>query len=746
MLRLPLLAAKMLLPSTAAARTARLADSFSTRSAENTLIRRLRLIVAALAISAALVQPAFAQDRTTLPELEDLIPDSAIDNPQDWAKQGVKPDTAPPQSPQPDVQPDTPLADMPLVTVPWPDQLQLPKLAPITPEPDIQFAEPEAPLPRIDKGDEVRLSSELTLVFPSAAAQFPERDKFVSRFKQLSTIEHYDDGGSAARLAAQARQDEALLERMLRVYGYYDALVMRNVSGGDDGQAKTTEPSVRFDILPGKQYAVGAIDLGDLASAGPDFPMLRAAFEIQSGDPLLQDKIDTERADLDTTLGETGYPFAAIQDPSLLIDHARERGDLTMKVTPGGKYRFGTITSNLPDFLSGKHLAEIARFDPGDLYQRSLQLDLRQAIQATGLVATSKLTPVAVTPPANGEPGTVDIAVEMTKAKLRTIIASLGYGTGEGFKAEGSWEHRNLFPPEGALKVRAIAGTQEQLFGVTFRRNNFHGRDKVLTLDAYASTLDYAAYDARTASLVGSFERLSTLLYQKKFSWSGGFELTATAERQADASGHFGPRQAYFIGALPLYAQFDMSDNLLNPTKGFRISTHLSPETSRTNSVQSFYLRAQGDASYYLSASQKIVLAARVRVASIPGAPLSAIAPSRRLYAGGGGSVRGFGYQTIGPRDNQGDPTGGRSLVEMSAEARIQTPWLAGALGIVPFVDAGAVGSGPTPSFNEIKVGAGLGVRYFTAFGPVRVDVGVPLNPGPGDGKVGVYVALGQAF
>jgi translocation and assembly module TamA len=705
----------------------------------------LRRLVAALTVSAILAQPVAAQDRTTLPELEDLIPDSAVDNPEDWAKKGVPPEQAQPaENPQP--QPDTLLADMPQVTVPWPDQLQLPQLAPLAPDPTIQFAEPEAPLPQLREGEEVRVSSELLLVFPTDAAQFPERDDFVHRFKQLSTIEHYKDNGSAARLAAQARQDETLLERMLRVYGYYDALVMRNVSGGDAGQAAATQPSVRFDILPGKQYRVGAIDLGRLAEAGPDYQLLRGSFEIQSGDPLLQDKIDAERADLDTALGEHGYPFAAIQDPSLLIDHAREEGDLTMPVTPGGKYNFGKVTSNLPKFLSGKHLATIARFKPGDLYQRSLELDLREAIQATGLVATSKLTPVEVTPPANGEPGTVDIAVEMTKAKLRTILGQIGYDTGEGFKAEASWEHRNLFPPEGSLKVRGIAGTREQLAGVTFRRNNFHGRDKVLTVDAFASTIDYDAYDARTVSLVGSLERLSTLLYQKKFSWSLGLELTATGERQKDANGNFGPRQTYFIGAIPLYGQFDTSDDLLNPTKGYRISAHLSPETSRTNKDQSFYLRAQGDASYYLPAGKKVVLAARVRVASIPGAPLSAIAPSRRLYAGGGSSVRGYGYQSIGPHDAQGDPTGGRSLVELSAEARIQTPWLGGALGLVPFVDAGTVGSGPTPSFNEIKIGAGVGVRYNTSFGPLRLDVGVPLNPGPGDGPVGVYVALGQAF
>jgi translocation and assembly module TamA len=322
----------------------------------------------------------------------------------------------------------------------------------------------------------------------------------------------------------------------------------------------------------------------------------------------------------------------------------------------------------------------------------------------------------------------------------------VGYGTGEGFKLQGSWEHRNLFPPEGMLRVRGIAGTSEQLFGVTFRKNNFHGRDKILTLDAFASTIDYDAYDARTVSLVGTYERVSTLLFQKPFSYSIGLEAVATGERERDANGDLGPRQTFFIGAIPGYAQLDTTDDLLDPTRGWRLGARVSPEISRSEGAQSFYVRAQVDGSYYRSIGEKLVLAGRVRFASIPGAPLSAIAPSRRLYAGGGGSVRGYAYRGIGPRNSEGDPAGGRSLTEFSLEARIRTGMFGGALGIVPFIDAGTVGDDPTPGFDEIKFGAGVGVRYYTGFGPLRLDVAMPLNPGPNDPKIGVYVALGQSF
>jgi translocation and assembly module TamA len=229
-------------------------------------------------------------------------------------------------------------------------------------------------------------------------------------------------------------------------------------------------------------------------------------------------------------------------------------------------------------------------------------------------------------------------------------------------------------------------------------------------------------------------------------SWSVGLEAVATDERNRVIGGIPRPRQTYFVGALPLYAMLDQSDNLLDPKKGFRAGLRLSPETSRSQGVQSYYLRGQFDGSYYQPINDRIVAAGRVRFASIPGADLSRIAPSRRLYAGGAGSIRGFGYQAVGPKNDFLEPVGGRSLVELSAEARIGTKFFDGALSVVPFIDAAAVSIDPVPDFRFIKVGAGIGIRYNTGFGPLRFDVATPINPDEGDGPVAVYVSLGQAF
>ena len=704
--------------------------------------------------------PAYAKDSLGSQELEGLIPDAAVERPEDWAQQqatdqgqGEADTTTPALVPNTAVlDPDSPLAGLPQFQTEWSNDLQLEAIEGIDPLAEGETGNTFANLPQLKQQETpeinlVEINRKLVLGFPIDAADFPEQPDFISRFRALSTIEGLGNSEqNIAQLSARAREDEELLQRLMRNYGYYNAQIIRGVGTAQRGDdTADTRTRVRFDIIPGERYDFGTIILGTLSSA-PDAEGLRAAFEIVQGDPLNSDKLVEEQRDLDAVLGENGYPFAEIADPELLVDHSREEGDLTMPVTPGGKYVFGQLNSSDPAFLSSKQLARIARFDPGDTYRRSLELDLRRAIVATGLVSTVAITPRELTPPTETEPGEITLDVDLQKAKLRTIAGAIGYGSEDGVKLEASWEHRNLFPPEGSLKVRGIVGTQEQLFGVSFKKNNFKKRDQVLFLDAYASDIESEAVAARSVALRSSFERVSNLLFQRPFSWSVGSEVLLTDERNRVTDGVERPRETFVIAGLFGSATLDASDSLLDPTEGFRVTGYLAPEVSRSNGTEVFYLRGQADASYYQPVGSGTVLATRGRFATIQGADTFQIAPSRRLYAGGGSSVRGYGYQAVGPRDEFDDPTGGRSLVEFSLEARIDTGLMDGAVQIVPFVDAGSVSFDSTPDFRSIKFGAGLGLRYKTGFGPIRVDVGVPLNPDPDDSPVAVYVSLGQAF
>ncbi|MDE2595857.1 MAG: BamA/TamA family outer membrane protein [Sphingomonadales bacterium] len=735
----------------AAARTASPAGRSNTSCSIEAASRPLaRILAAALLLFSA---PLHAQQRQTDPELEALIPDAAVAAPEDWAKASP---TAPAPGEAAEPVPTSPLAEMPEITLPWPDeQFAMPALAALPPDPDLAEAltgqgdAPAAAAPVDLPGDVTKLNPQLALVFPTDLAAFPERHDFDSRFRSLSALVTLKGEGddNLAQIAVRARADRDLLVRLLRIYGYYDGEVTQTIGGIEPGQERATaRVNVRFDVVPGPRFGFGEIDLGDLRQTGEDYPLLRKHFGLMPGQPVHSDAIVAARDRLDLALGENGYTFGKVGEPDLLIDHLRAQGDLTVPVTPGGKYRYGPITSDQPRFLSGDHLSDIARFDAGDPYKRSEVDDLRRAILATGLVSAVTVTPRETRAPAAGQPGEVALDVTLAKAPLRTVAGALGYDSGDGFRVEASWEHRNLFPPEGLVRVRGIAGTKEQLIGATFRRNNFKGRDQVLTVDLYADTVNRTAYSARTVALTATFEKLTTLIFQKPWVWSAGFELLASNERERVVQGASNSRLTYLIAALPLRAAYDGSDDLLDPTRGFRAALRVSPELSRDAGQQHSYARILADASAYYPIGRKAVIAGRVRVGTIPGSAIANIAPSRRFYAGGGGSVRGFGYQLIGPRDAAGEPSGGRSLTEFSLEARIKTGLFDGALSVVPFVDAGNVDERVQPSFRNMRYGAGIGVRYQTGFGPIRVDLGTPLNRRPGESRIGVYVALGQAF
>lgn len=691
-----------------------------------------------------------AQDAQVPPRLEDLIPDRAVEQPGQWATEGAAPSSS--EAEPADGEPVAPFGEL---DIPAPGSPEL-EFGRDAGEPASEVPGEAAPfagiaelqLPPAPEVESVRIDSGLELAFPIDRSAFPARDEFIYRFRELREAERIANGAENVALrAARIRADRELLERQLRVYGYYDARVSRSL----DAQAAAAEaaggtPVVQFVVLPGERYRFGAIDLGRL-DAAPDYPELRATFGISGGDPLLADRIVDRRNALATALGESGYPFARLADPQLLIDHERSEGDLTIAVEPGGKYAFGEVTSNRPDFLSAGHLARIARFEPGDLYQRSLEQDLRQAIQATGVVSSVSITPREISPPTERQPGELAMDVAIEQGKLRTIAGAIGYGSEDGVKVEASWEHRNLFPPEGALRIRGILGTREMLAGIGFRRNNFRGRDQLLTLDAYASDIRTEAVEARTVGLRGAFERHSNLLFQKPFSWQVGAEAILTDERNRVIGGVPRLPQEYLVGSIFGRATIDQSDSLLDPTRGFRVSVFLAPEISRSLGDDTTYLRGQLDASVYQPVGKGLTLAARGRFATIQGAATYQVAPSRRLYSGGGSSVRGYAYQAVGPRNDFGEPTGGRSQVEFSAEARIDTGLFGGAVQVVPFFDLGSVSIDPTPDFRFVNYGVGLGVRYKTGFGPIRVDLGTPLDRNPMfDSSFAVYVSLGQAF
>jgi len=624
------------------------------------------------------------------------------------------------QAPDPQgVDPSSPMAPLPDLGVAWPD----------LGTPDIVEGVPEMPAASSDLLEGDRRYS-VTL---AGTEGLP--DIVTQRFDALSALKKSDGKpANGAQINRRAKDDVDTLQVILRAAGYYDATIDSDVKPAGDRLAVT------LTVVPGKRFTFDEIRVTGLEPTDGNAPAFREEFGVKPTAPVDADAVVEGQVALREKLGREGFPFAKVADSDVVVDHATGTATLDLKVDPGTERRIGKIVvrGKNPPF-DAAHAQVIARFKAGELYNQTMIDDLRRALVATGLVSVVRIEPVAV--------GTdiVDIDTTLESAPARTVAGEIGYGTGEGFRIEASWQHRNLIRPEGGVTFRGVAGQREQSISSLLRIGNFRRRDVVLNGRFGFSRERLDAYDAETIELAANLERQTNLVWQKKWTYSLGFELLASRESDFVATLGRQQRRIFFIAALPATLAYDGSDDLLNPTRGFRLSGRLSPEASFQGSPFG-YARAQIDGSTYIPFGKSLVMAGRARFGFIAGAGQDRIAPSRLFYAGGGGSVRGFGFQALGPLNVLREPEGGRSLAEFSLEARVRLPFFGGNFGVVPFVDAGNVYVASYPKFTDLRVGAGLGFRYYSNFGPIRIDLGTPIGRRPGESPVAVYVSLGQAF
>ncbi len=618
-------------------------------------------------------------------------------------------------------------------------------IAPVAPE-DPQLAQPLTPLSSFDstplqtaadiKGDrapEIRYDMEVR-----GLAELNLDDEF----RSLSALrDGKGKASNATQVSARAREDEALVVRLMKSLGYYDATAVSTLQRTDQGEGQAGRLNVLLTATPGRLYRLSSITVKADPTTPPD--LVRSNLPLKVGDPIEAARIQGAEANVSLVLPQRGYPFVKLGDRDILLEDQGPEpvGAYTLPVDTGPRSSFGQLTTTGDKVFDLGHLNVFPRFEEGQLYDSRLTDDLRNALVATGL-----FNGVAVEPKRTGRmnpDGTeaIDLQVTQTKGPARTLSGEAGYSTGQGVRAQASFTHRNLFPPEGALIASVIAGTQEQGLSGTFRRSNAGRRDRTFQVIASASHQNYDAFDAFIGTVAFRWSYDSTPIWQKKFTYAFGGELTGTNESVYDFAAGERRRGTYGIAAIPGQVVFDQSNDLLNPTRGYRLKLNLSPETSVRGAVRP-YARTMVEGTFYYPLNDSLVIAGRARAGAIFGIERDDLAPSRRYYGGGGGSVRGYGFQRLGPFDPQGNPVGGRSLNEFALEARYRF----GNFGIVPFVDAGNSYESTLPTGKDLRFGAGIGGRFYTNFGPLRVDVATPLNPRPGDGKVALYISIGQAF
>lgn len=534
-----------------------------------------------------------------------------------------------------------------------------------------------------------------------------------------------EKGGDAVpphQLRYRLGQDEERLQAMLGALGYYDAKLA--------GSIKNNAVTLQVETGPLFKLAVPKIDwVGE--GARPNLPDL-APLGFVAGAPAASETVLAARGAVESAMADAGFHAAAFSCEDMVVNHQTKQLEVHWCLKPGPRHVLSAVEIRDLETVEPDYAAKISQQDKGAPVTPKMRADIAQDLTSTGLFES-----VAVRQEVeqqNGEAKT-KVVVQVVERPHRTFSAGVRYNTSEGAGVSLGWQHRNLFGRAEKLAVETKLAQEEQSAGVTFTKPAFYHRNRTLRLGANYIVETTDAYEIETIGVTGDLDQKIS----DKWSATIGAALDTTLEQLP------GGDKRFSLATLRAGAVYDVRDSVLNPTRGFRVATSLAPSFGVIDTQGQFLTsKLSGSVYFPIELGRTHVFAARAALASIVGGSLIEIPSDRLLYAGGGGSVRGFAYQSVGPVDGMGAPAGGRSLLEGALELR--SP-ITDDIGLVVFVDTGLVGPARLPQTDDrLEVGAGLGVRYKTPAGPLRLDVGVPVTRRPNDDPFQIYVSIGQAF
>jgi len=539
-----------------------------------------------------------------------------------------------------------------------------------------------------------------------------------------------DPPPSRAGLRRRAEDDMERFGTAARSLGFYDATFAYAIQPAEQPDAL---PVAVVSVEPGQLYRIAGIEIRSVDDSSPAIgvELSRKRLGLEIGAPARAGDVVTAEAAVLRMLHERGHPLATIGKRTVLIDRDTKGMSVTFRVDSGPVARFGRVAVSGSSSVDENYALRRLPWRYGETADVRLIERGRRQLAATGVYET-----VGVRfGDAVAADGLIPVQVTLTERPPRSIGAGVSASTSEGLGTNAFWTHRNLFGGAERLDVNGRVSQVESSLTSDLRLPDilYTDQDFVVSGGLIEETTD--SFDSQKATVGGRFERRVTDI------WTVDYGAVLERSRIDDD----GIESQYTLVGLPVGTTFDTSDDLLNPTEGGRTRLRFTPYLETLGSSISFYSMSARHSQYVaLDRDGDLVLAGRAAFGSIIGASTTNIPADKRLYAGGSGSVRGYGLQKIGTLDASGEAIGGRSLVEVGAELRWR---VYGDFGIVPFIDGGQVYDSETPDFSqELQWAAGLGFRYFTPIGPVRADFAVPINRRDSDDRFQVYFSLGQAF
>ena len=569
-------------------------------------------------------------------------------------------------------------------------------------------------------------SQQLTLSVTNEALQ--------ERLLMTSLVLQAEAETSAADLVATARGDYERLLAALYDEGYFGASISIRMNGREVSQISPFNPPanvrpIEVRVDPGPRFTFGRAEVTPLAPGSAGTTGLAPGQAASTS--IIRNAASTAIDDW----RDASHAKAQITGQRITARHAVSELDVELFVAPGPALTFGRLVVPPDTSVRPERVLTIAGLPTGAAFSPDDVTKARSRLVATGTFS-SVVAREAELPNADGS---LDIELELDPAPLRRLGFGAELSSTEGLTLETFWLHRNFFVGAERLRFDAgVSGIGGNSGGVDYSVRallsipGFHRADDQLDISAAFERLDEAAFEQ---SLIEFGARRSREVSEE-------FEIGLLAGfRFSESTDAFGTREFSHVTLLA-DAVLDRRDDSLNPTSGYFLSAAVEPFIGFSDSETGVVLR--GDARAYRALGERTVVAGRFQIGSIQGASVEGTPPDLLFFSGGGGTVRGQGFQSLGVPLPGDELTGGQSFAGLSLELR---QGITEALGVVGFVDYGFVAREGDFADGDSQAGAGIGLRYNTAFGPLRVDVGVPIGGSSDDDTTyGLYIGLGQAF